>query len=855
MTKRSTGNRHLIERLNTAGAVLLLVVCLGAIIALAQDVQNRLDALARANSDSMQWALAQLEVEATTLGDVLTAPEPDLAEVRKRFDIFYSRTIIFETSALYAGLREGADFAADLGAIQQFLQRAAPLLDGPDDALRAALPSLAAEASDLHRLARSLSLAGIEFFSAESDRRRTEMAMTLRRLAGLTALLIGALSVLVFVLLRLYRGGKSQAAENRMTTARLETIVATSVDAIVVVDRRGIVIEFNPAAETTFGYSRAEAIGGRVAELIIPPESVGDTITTIETQLISPEARRSGRERIELEALRKNGTRFPVEVSVAKAESSNGEIFAAFIRDISERRQADRDLTAARDQALKGERAKAEFLAVMSHEMRTPLNGLLGSVDILGATALTGAQREILEVIETSGQVLLHHVNSVLDISSAEATAMRSAETPFVIEALVREVVANQTGLAAAAGNRIEIVSVTDPAGRVRGDPARLRQILLNLVGNAVKFTRSGRITVEIEVEQTNADTRMVEFRVIDSGIGIPEADHERIFEDFVTLDSSYGREAGGTGLGLGITRRLVRALGGEIGIESEPGEGSLFWVRLPFALEAATGPAGDDLPDPGPAGGVEQKSVLIIEDNAINRFVLRTLLEEVNHRVSEAIDGLEGVAMAEAEAYDILLMDISMPRLDGIEAARRIRGGDGRSSKARIIAVTAHALPDEIDRFRDAGIDDYLIKPVTRGILGQALSGAPRPVQAMPLADRAQALPILDLRQLDELFARLDDSTADELLRRFIAEGDEAIPQLTACPPVSTLDRLCHRLAGSAATFGAARLAAVLTQTAERERTESALSELQRDLDAIWQATRPALETARRSQDRKAAG
>jgi PAS domain S-box-containing protein len=852
MTKRKSGDWHLIERLNTAGAVLLLVVCLAMIIALARDVQTRLDALARANSDSIQWALAQIEVEATTLRDALNTPQPDIEEVRKRFDIFYSRIVIFETSTLYAGLRERSDFAADLSAIDRFFERAMPLLDGPEDALRAALPTLGAEAADLQGLARSLSLAGIEFFSVESDRRRSEMALTLRRLASLTALLIGALSVLVFVLLRLYRRGKRQADENRMTTARLETIVATSVDAIVVVDRRGIVIEFNPAAESTFGYSRAEAIGGRVAELIIPPESVGDTISTIETQLISPEARRSGRERIELEALRKNGSRFPVEVSVAKAESSQGEIFAAFIRDISERRQADHDLTEARDQALKGERAKADFLAVMSHEMRTPLNGLLGSVDILGATQLTGTQREILEVIETSGQVLLHHVNSVLDISSAEATAMRSAETPFVIEALVREVVANQTGLAAAAGNRIEIVSVTEPAGRVRGDPARLRQILLNLVGNAVKFTRSGRITVEIEVEQTNAETRMVEFRIIDSGIGIPEADHERIFEDFVTLDSSYGREAGGTGLGLGITRRLVRALGGEIGIESEPGEGSLFWVRLPFAVESATGPASEDLPEPGPANQGERKSVLIIEDNAINRFVLRALLEEVNHRVSEAMDGLEGVTMAEAEAYDILLMDISMPRLDGIEAARRIRSGNGKSSTARIIAVTAHALPDEIDRFRDAGIDDYLIKPVTRGTLGQALSGAPRPAQTMLSHDRQQVLPIVDLRQLDELLARLDEGTADELLRRFIAEGDDAIPQLTACPPVKTLERMCHRLAGSAATFGAARLAAALTQMAERERTEAALAELQADLAEIWQKTRPVLENARRSQDHR---
>lgn len=852
MTHRSTAPRPVFRRLNTAAAVLLVILCVGIIVALAQDVQRRLDALARANSDSVQWALAQVEVEAQMMRDAIDAREPDLREVRKRFDIFYSRIVIFSTSSLYAGLRERPDFLAALDAVDLFIDRTLPLMDGPDDALRAALPSISADVADLRATARSMSLTGIDYFSAASDTRRAEMARTLRHLAGFTALLIGALSILAIVLLRLYQRGKAQTAENRMTTARLETIVATSVDAIVVVDRRGKVIEFNPAAESTFGYTRAEAMGNRVTDLIVPPDAVGDTISTIETQLISPEARRAGRQRIELEAIRKDRSRFPVELSVAKAESSDGEIFVGFIRDISERRQAERDLTEARDQALKGERAKAEFLAVMSHEMRTPLNGLLGSVDILGATALTAPQREVLEVIETSGQVLLHHVNSVLDISSAEATAAQMSDTPFAVEALVREVVANQTGLATAAGNTIDIVAVTEPAGRVRGNPARLRQILLNLVGNAVKFTRNGRITVEIEVSRTTDEVRVVEFRVIDSGIGIPEEDHERIFEDFVTLDRSYGREAGGTGLGLGITRRLVHALGGEIGIESEPGEGSLFWVRLPFRPDPASGPAQAEDSAPGLAEASARKSVLVIEDNPINRFVLRALLEEVNHVVTEAVDGLEGVAMAERDAYDILLMDISMPRLDGIEAARRIRAGTGQSRAARIVAVTAPALPDEIGRFRDAGIDDCLIKPVTRGTLARALAGGTADHLAAP--SPAQTLPILDRQQLGELLDRLDGPMANALLRRFIAEGDETIPHLTACPPAKDLDRLCHRLAGSAATFGAHRLAATLAHVSSRERTEAALSELQADLAAIWGATRPMLERARADLEQRAA-
>ncbi len=849
-------NCSVLERLNAGAIALVLVVCVGVIATLVLDVQRRLDALARANSDSVQWALAQLEVETQLMRQALGSPG-DLAEVRKRYDILYSRIEIFSTSTLYEALRTRPNFDANLNKVEAFLKRALPLVDGPDAALRAALPSLYVEARDLRPSVRAMSLTGIDFFSSESDRQRSEMALTLRRVAGLTGFLIVALSVLATVLLRLYERSREQAVENRLTTTRLETIVTTSADPIVVVNRRGIVLSFNPAAETTFGFTAAEALGNQVTDLIFPPDAIGDTINAIETHLISPEGQEAGRQRIELEAVRKDRTRFPVEISVARAENAEGEIFVAFIRDISGRRQSERELTEARDQALKGERAKAEFLAVMSHEMRTPLNGLLGSVDLLGATPLAARQREILEVIETSGQVLLHHVNSVLDLSSAEANALRLENIPFVIEALVREVVANQSGLAAANGSRIEITGVAEPAGRVTGDPARLRQILLNLVGNAVKFTRNGQIFVEVEAEPADHGTRFVEFRIIDSGIGVAEADQARVFDDFVTLDSSYGRETGGTGLGLGITRRLVHALGGEIGMESEPGEGSVFWVRLPFGVEPAALPTPIEMTAEAETPGAPCISVLVIEDNAINRFVLRALLEEVNHTVTEATDGLVGVAAAEAKAHDVILMDISMPRLDGVEAARRIRSGTGKSRNARIIAVTAHAMPEELDRFRDAGIDHCLIKPVTRSSLARAMSVGPLsasspmsasgPTSQFPMSAKGMASrPLIDDQQLSDLFGRLSDATANDLLRRFILEGDQIIAALTSCPPAPDRHRLCHRLAGSASTFGAQRLSALLQMMVESQTTESAISGLQGQLTETWPATRAALADAR---------
>ena len=825
-----------LRRLNAVGLVAVVSLCLAVIVGLVLDVQRRLDALARASSDSVQWSLSQLEIETLLLRESVADPGGDLALVRKRFDIFFSRVTIFGTSTLYAELRERPGFASALGVIHSFIDHTTPLVDGPDPGLRAALPDLSTRTGPLRDAVRAMSVEGLAHFSAESDRQRREMALTLRRVAGMAAFLIIALSVLATVLLRLYQLSRIQALQNRVTTARLETIVGTSVDAIVVVDRAGSVLDFNPAAETVFGFTPAEARGRPFGHLVASPNAATDLVRAIGS------AGTEGGGRIGIEAMRKDGTRFPAELSAASAQEADGPIFVVFLRDISERRQAERDLTEARDQALKGERAKAEFLAVMSHEMRTPLNGLLGSVEILGATALAPAQRDILEIIETSGQVLLHHVNSVLDISAAEVGMIRPDTTPFVLEALVREVVANQAGLAAAAGNRIDIVAVTEPAGRVLGDPARLRQILLNLVGNAVKFTRGGVVTVEIEAGPPVAETRRVEIRVIDTGIGIAEADQARVFDDFVTLDSSYGRETGGTGLGLGITRRLVTALGGEIGMESDPGAGSVFWVRLPFGSTAQALPESTPAHLPADAGRPPPRAVLVIEDNAINRFVLRTLLEEAGHSVTEAADGIEGVARADAIAHDLILMDISMPRLDGVEAARRIRGGEGRSRRARIVAVTAHALPQELLRFRTAGIDDCLIKPVTRGTLARVLADR----LATPPAPPVVPLPLVDAGELAGLLARLDRAVADDLLRRFMAEGDAVVPRLAAIPPPPQADRLCHRLAGSAATFGARRLAAALVDLAAAPPTGTDPASASAALPELWQATRAALAAAR---------
>ncbi len=798
--------RTVLRRIGTGLLVLLIAASLVVILALVQDVQRRLDALAQAGSDSVHWAFSQLEVEAERLEDSLSMPNADLAEIRKRFDIFYSRLAIFEESDVYGVLRGSPSYASSHAAIHGFVERALPLMDGPDGALRAALPELSRQADAVRAPARALALAGLAEFSTASDAQREGLAQTLRRVSALTGLLVLTLTVLTAALIRLVQRGRAQTASTRLANAQLANIVSASVDAILVVDRQGRIAEFNPAAEAIFGHARSDALGALVLELLFPPDRMAETTTAVE-QYLSGNAPRIG-PRLEFEAIRKNGQRFPIEVSIASADSEDAEIFVIFLRDISDRQKAERQLTEARDLALEGERTKAEFIAVMSHEMRTPLNGLLGSVEVLGSTPLSAAQRKVVEVIETSGQILLHHVNSVLDITTVEAGVLQASRSTFDLEAVVHEVAANQAGLAATVGNRIDVRIVAEPAGLVTGDPARLRQILLNLVGNAVKFTRSGRIIIEIEVDPARLDDTgmMVELRVIDTGIGIGELDQPRIFDDFVTLDTSWGRKAGGTGLGLGITRRLVQAMGGEIGMESEMGQGSVFWVRLPF--DRADGSAETPVLPIAPDTRAKPLSVLVVEDNAINRFVIRALLEEPGHTVTEAVDGQDGVALAAASRFDVILMDISMPRLNGVDAARQIRQGKGASVEARIVAVTAHALPDEIATFMAAGIDDCLIKPVTRGSLASAMAGERAATEA---GRRPEPLPLIEAAHLSDLVARLKPMTAADLLRRFAAEGDETVARLLRDPLDPDARLLCHRLSGSAATFGAQRLGALL--------------------------------------------
>jgi len=573
-----------------------------------------------------------------------------------------ARVGLLQAGQVYQDLGDNPTVREGLDRIDAMLRAAAPVMDGDDAALLAALPVLRAETAAIRPVMRDVTLRGQRTLGRESDLRRAMASETLLRIAVLAASMGMVLVGMVVALALLARQARRRAEEQAHTRARLQAILSTSLDAVLVVDHNRRILDYNGAAEALFGHPVAEATGRDVADLVACPVERADCPGGLP---------RPGSGLTRVEGIRRDGSRFAAECSVDRVASAEAEVDVCFLRDISAALAAETALVAARDQALAGEKAKAEMLAVMSHEMRTPLNGLLGTAELLADTRLTARQRRFLETIRSSGQLLARHVNDVLDISRLDAGKMAVTVSVFDADALLSDVAASQRPLAEAQGNRLRVVLAGGGLGPVQGDGQKLRQILLNLTGNAVKFTRDGTITLTAE----RLAGGMAAFEVEDTGIGIAAQDLPRVFDDFVTLDSSYSRQSEGTGLGLPIAKRMAGALGGRIAAQSTPGLGSRFRLVLP--LPAATRPApGMPATRPAPAPSSPLR-VLVVEDNAVNRMVLREMLLGDGHAVTEAADGAEGVAQALAAAHDLIFMDISMPGLDGV-------GGDPRHPRNR---------------------------------------------------------------------------------------------------------------------------------------------------------------------------
>ena len=398
--------------------------------------------------------------------------------------------------------------------------------------------------------------------------------------------------------------------------------------------------------------------------------------------------------------------------------TANGELLIeGMVTDITERKRTEEELHRAMETAEFSNRAKSEFLANMSHEIRTPLNGLMGNVQLLEMTELTGEQKEYLSAILLSGESLLALINDILDLSKIEAEKVILEMTDFSLRGSLNNVIRMQRIRAANKGLSLKLQIPKQMPDTLIGDELRVRQILLNLLNNAVKFTSEGGITVSAEIKERDSSKVLIEFSVIDSGIGIPNAALQEIFEPFVQVDGSISRRYGGSGLGLAISRRLTELMGGSISADSTEGVGSTFRVLLPFGVahegvpqqSAAEAPSAATALWAGPVF-----KVLLVEDNEINRQFGKTLLTKMGHHVAVAADGREALGTLLRERFDIVLMDIQMPMMNGEEALQVVREREqGSGTHLPVIALTAHSLKGDAEKYLRAGFDGYVSKPL----------------------------------------------------------------------------------------------------------------------------------------------
>lgn len=842
----------------TIGGLLLLFV-LSALLLLGMQGITLYDRFARSAEvglDNRVWLFAQLEVEAKNFSLAMLEGmaegggeplDPALeASIRSSFDIYYSRT-----KTVLAVARDSFQDPVLLDRFELLSAKSkgyAERLDAVPRLSAADLPALHAafsmDLTDIRRVANSAMLDSITI--AESTRE------TRRRIIGQLQLLLGLVIVLMVASVRqamkVSRSVGHHAAETAKVAARLRRTLNTSLDAVLIVDAAGRITEHNAALRSILGNPSSGTITGRQAVDFLARKdrkAVLNLVAELRSSAPLDTTETGTARRINVNLRLEDGTLRPVELSCAVDQSRPGRFsFIVFIRDRSQEVAAADVLRDARDQARLDAKAKERFLSVLSHEMRTPLHGVITALELVRLTELKADQQGYVQTAASCARSAMTQIVDVLALT--RNGYLGDPDEPFVPAVLVQSIVSEIMPLALDRGN----LMACHVSGDARSDAilAKHRSFKLaarNLISNAVKYTSRGRIDIRLVAQTLDTGAISVELSVNDTGLGIDPRDHARIFDEFAMVAEKGADENTGFGLGLAIAKSSVERLNGQIGVDSQPGRGSTFYFAFEAPKAAPTEPTPVPVaPDQSETATLDRpKQVLIVDDNPVNRTLLCEMVKRLGHGAHLAQDGKTAVKLASERPFDLILMDLSMPGMNGFDTARLIRS-EGRNGATRIVALSARDMVECADDLRDAGIDDAFQKPIGISQLHRLMTevapqvGVAPPSSAVPVLDGFQ-----DVRDL------LGAEMTSRLERAMLQDATLAIQALCAAVPnlthASDLGDLAHRASGSAAVLGAARLAEVWrsVETSVTSNNQQALCKLAEQAPVVYGETVSALQ------------